>query len=446
MKEERISDSTPGVVPWPKPINQTGRFGIAGEFIDLIKEHTEADENAVLIAFLTYCGNCMGRNFFVTAGADQHFANLFTCIVGSTGIGRKGSAMSVVEAFFTHGQPPRLGHRLKGMSTGESVVYEAHDDIFKFVHNKKDNNFVRVLAEPNEPEKRVLYQLAEFQQCLAGMRKQDSILPSILRTAWDKGDLATPAKTSRATATGAHVSILTAMSRDELVKLTDDSDAESGLLNRFLFCCSRRSKLLPQGGRFYELYKSEKWKNLQRRVAENIDTMEEQVQLKRDENAEECWGLNNDPHHGLYKTLNTPRVGLLGAVTARAPQQVLRLAIITATINGPVFPAEKGRETRDRYLISSEHLDAASEIWRYCDDSCKWIWGDKLDDPVAAKLMEKLRAKPEGMTRSEIYRVWNGHVDRGDIDRTLLWTAKAGIARVERIQTGGRPVETWHAC
>ena len=435
MKEEPpISDSTPGVVPWPKPITEIGRYGIAGEFIDLVSPQTEADSNAILLCFLTYAGNAMGRNFFVSAGADQHFGNLFTCLIGNTGHGRKGSAMSVVESFYEHGSPPRLGHRLKGISTGEAIVYEIHDDIFKFtLVDKKNQKYERTLAEPNIPDKRLLIVLSEFQQCLANMRKNDSILPSILRTAWDKGDLATPAKTSRATATGAHVSLISAMSREELLEQTSVNDAESGTLNRLLFCCSRRSKLLPQGGQFQRLYKSEQWKGIQERLARNIDTFEEQIHMTRDFDAEEIWGLNEQPHRGLYNFLNQPRIGLWGAVTARAPQMVLRLALIEAAING-------------KRVIQVEHLSAAEEIWRYCDESTKYIFGDRMNDQVAIDIMQALRAvAPCGMTRTQIYRIWKGHLKREEIDRSLLWISHTGIARVERIETGGRPMETWYA-
>lgn len=435
-------DTTPGVVEWPKPIDETGRFGIAGEFVNLVAPHTEADPNAILLAFLTYAGNAMGRNFFVTAGADQHFGNLFLCIIGPTGFGRKGSAMSVVDAFYKFGSPPRMGHQLKGMSTGESIVYEVHDDIYKHTFDKKSGKYERMLAEPNVPEKRLLYKLSEFQQCLANMRKNDSILPSILRTAWDQGDISTPAKTSRATATGAHISIVSAMSREELMKETSASDAENGTLNRFLFCCSHRSKLLPQGGEFQKLYRSEQWKALQQRLAMNIDTLEEQVHMHRDIDAEESWGLNEKPFRGLYGKLNQPRIGLWGAVTARAPQMVLRLALITSAINGP-SPATKN------YAIRNEHLNAAEEIWRYCDDSTKFVFGDRMNDPIASEVMEKMRGvSPHGLTKTQIYRIWRGKSkehQHTEIDRALIWLSHTGIARVERTETGGRPVETWYA-
>lgn len=442
MKEETISDYTPGVIPWPKPIDATGLFGIAGEFVALVSPHTEADTNAILLTFLTFCGNLIGRNFCVMAGADAHFGNLFCCLIGNTGHGRKGSAISAVEAFFgtPYTQPRMLGHVLKGISTGEAIVYEVHDDIYKTTLDKKTNTYQRMLAEPNEPEKRLIIVLSEFQQCLANMRKNDSILPAILRTAWDRGDLSTPAKTSRATATGAHISLVSAMSRDELLEQTTVTDAENGTLNRFVFPCCRRSKLLPQGGKFIKLMRSEEWKSLQQRLIRNIDIPGEDppVQMQRDFDADELWGLNEKPEHGLYKSLNQPRVGLWGAVTARAPQMVLRLALITSVINGP--------DHNGNHIIRREHLDAAAEIWRYCDDSTRFVFGDKMNDTAAADIVDRLRkASPSGMSRSEIYRIWKGRKTRGDIDRALLWISHAGIAQCEKTDTGGRPLEMWFA-
>ena len=121
-------------------------------------------------------------------------------------------------------------------------------------------------------------------------------------------------------------------------------------------------------------------------------------------------------------------------MTARAPQMVLRLALITAAING-------------QHVIKPEHLSAAEEIWRYCDDSTKYIFGDKMDDQVAIDIMQALRAvSPSGLNRTQIYKIWKGHITRQDIDRSLLWISHTGIARVEKIDTGGRPSEMWYAC
>ena len=430
-----IGDTTPGVVPWPRAIDETGMFGLAGEFVELISPHTEADKNALLLTFLTIGGNCLGRNFYQLAGPDQHCGNLFTCLIGNTGFGRKGSAMSAVESFFLRGpNPPRLGHRLRGISSGQAIVWEVHDDIYKMIPDKKTGQPERTLVEPNIPEKRLLIILSEFQQCLANMRQTDSILSSILRTAWDKGEISSPAKTSRAVATNVLVSMMAAMSRDELLQETQAADVENGTLNRIDFVCSRRSKLLPEGGSFDKLFRSEAWESLQKRFNHNIAESQENLPMliERDDEANLYWGLNSNPACGMYKELNQARIGLWGAVTARAPQIVLRIALITAIINGC-------------RQIRREHLEAAYEIWRYCDHSARYIFGDRLNDPTAAEIMNALRAvAPGGLSRTQIHRIWKSHKDKAEIDRALLWISHSGIARCEKTETGGRPIETWY--
>ena len=55
-------------------------------------------------------------------------------------------------------------------------------------------------------------------------------------------------KNSRAEATGAHVSIIGHITRDELRRYLDATERANGFGNRFLWVCVRRSKELPDGG------------------------------------------------------------------------------------------------------------------------------------------------------------------------------------------------------
>jgi hypothetical protein len=441
------NDYTPGASSWPKPISEDGRWGLAGEFIEMVTPETEADPNALLLCFITFAGNCLGRRYCIMAGADPHYANLYTCLVGGTGSGRKGSAMSVVEQFFgSYWNPapaPAMGKILPGISTGEGLVYEVHDDIFKNVLNKQTQKWEPTLEQPSVSDKRLLFVLSEFAQCLANMRKPDSTLSSIMRTAWDKGNLATPAKNSRVIATGALISILTGISREELLEqTTGTTDADNGTLNRFLFVCSKQSKRKPQGGHFHELTKSNRWRELQDRFNYNIDTLDDQlpIQLKRNLEANELWGLDDQPEKGMYKYLDQHRIGLWGAVTRRAPQMVLRIALIQAAINRPGKNGER--------WITPQHLDSAAEIWRYCDESARYIFGDQIQaDQTVQEIDQALRAvAPKGLMRSEIARIWGGHKDRSAINRALIWMQRAGAAHcVMDHGTGGRPSEMWYS-
>jgi hypothetical protein len=425
---------TPGLVPWPEPIGRVGRYGIAGEFVDLVDPHTEADPNIVLLTFLVYAGNLLGRNFYLPAGADKHCGNIFLAIVGHTGFGRKGSAISAVEAFFRDGPgAPGLPLVLYGISSGEGIIHEIRDPVVKVAFDKKTKKFEETTTDHGVEEKRLIISLSEMQQFFVALRRQDSIVSSVMRQGWDKDRIQSPSKNSGVKATGACVSLVGGASREELLGLVNTNDAANGTLNRILFGCSRRSKKLPEGGQFPELVESRPWRELQTRFQRNIKSNGHPLELKRDREAADRWGKNQTPERGMYEELTQARAGLWGDVTARGAQQVMRLSVITAVING-------SRALRD------EHQDAGREQWRYCDASAQHVFGDRLDNPTASEILTHLRkAGPGGMTRSQIQGVWSRNKPVEEINTALRILANLSIAHYRLESTGGRPTERWFA-
>jgi len=72
--------------------------------------------------------------------------------------------------------------------------------------------------------------------------------------------------------------------------------------------------------------------------------------------------------------LAAARPGMFGQVTARAAQQVLRLSLVYAKLDGA-------------RRIKRQHLEAGLEVWRYCEDSCRYIFGDLIGDSTAETLL-----------------------------------------------------------
>lgn len=422
------------IVDWPAPISEAGMYGIAGEYVRLVAPHTEADPNAILLAFLVHAGNLLGRDFFVPTGADRHCGNLYLCLVGPTAGGRKGSAIAAAEHFFTRGtNAPGMPRILRGISSGEGVIWKVHDAITKREFSKHTKQFEDLPVEENVDEKRTLYSLSEFQQNITSMRRPESILSSVLRQAWDKDIIESPSKVSAAKATGAHISMLAAISKEELIKETTAIDAQNGTLNRFLFACCQRSRLLPEGESFYQLIHEPEWTGLQKRFNDNIRRSSEgPLHIQRTCDAQKNWGLNKFPEDGgLYKKLSQLRPGLWGTVTARAAQQVIRLSEITTVING--FRS-----------MEDPHQDAGWEHWRYCDDSCKYIWGDATD-PVAGRILKGLRESSGGLSRNGIRELLNGRISKEEIEGALTWLSLRGLAYSQTYTTTGRPAERWYA-
>jgi hypothetical protein len=154
--------------------------------------------------------------------------------------------------------------------------------------------------------------------------------------------------------------------------------------------------------------------------------------VRRDADASDIWGYDDRPDTGVYRELTQERHGMYGACTARAAAITLRVSLIYSLLDGATE-------------IRKEHLLAALEVWRYCDDSAKYIFGDALGDPTADEILRALRATPAGMTRTEISALFDRHRSVGELSRALLVLHNRGLVRFELQKTKGRPVEKWFA-
>lgn len=185
--------------------------------------------------------------------------------------------------------------------------------------------------------------------------------------------------------------------------------------------CVRRSKVLPEGGSLLDSALAP----LARRLTETVEFSRKAGELKRDQDARNQW-------REIYPALSEGRPGLLGGITSRAEAQVMRLACLYALLDMS-------------YVVTPVHLQAALALWDYCDDSAKYIFGQRLGDPIADEILNALRKSPSGMTRTEI-RDWFGRNRKtAEIDRGVNLLANKGLARKEEVQSGGRPIERWFA-
>jgi len=425
------ADFLSGVAPYPVAIGPEAYYGITGELVRLIAPHTEADPSFLLVSFLVYAGSVFGRHCHVWAGGDQHYSNLFAIGVGPTSTGRKGSAHGALALFFHGIDEDWIKAVQSGLSSGEGLIWAVRDPIFKRekVRNKDGPIKYRdVEVDAGIKDKRVLVRQSEFFGVLQAMRRQGNTLSPVIRDAWDRGDLNSMVKNSPAKATGAHVSIIGNITKEELLRGMLRDDADNGFANRFLWCCSVRSKSLPEGGKLYEV----DFSRLHKRFAQAWHKRQRFGQLERDAEAADLWGRDDKPGIGLYSELTKERHGLLGAVTARAAAQVLRMSLVYALLDGA-------------QQIRQEHLLAASEVWRYCLDSARYIFGDTIGDPAADQILLHLRRAPDGLTRAQIRDIFDRNKSSDEVTRALMCLHNAGLARFEKERTNGRPTERWFA-
>ena len=161
------------------------------------------------------------------------------------------------------------------------------------------------------------------------------------------------------------------------------------------------------------------------KLKESVDFAKTVGQLKRTKEARELWA-------SVYHDLSKEKPGLFGAMIARGAPQVLRTSEHYALL-------DCSKE------VCVEHLQAALECWRYCEDSARWTFqagtGNKNADRILAALAA---AEEKGMTRWQITNeVFNRNATKFEIDAALrlLHGLKLAVRNIEGTET--RPAERW---
>ncbi|MGV3723353.1 MAG: hypothetical protein ACO1SX_20845 [Actinomycetota bacterium] len=406
----------------PSPLGEPAYYGLAGETVRQIDPHTEADQAAVLLQLLVLIGNAIGRGAHFVVSADRHFANEYLAIVGPTCVGAKGSSLG----------PPRwmLGladreweYRIaSGLSSGEGLIEHVRDPIEKRQAVREKGRVVdyeTVIEDHGVSDKRLVAIETELARALKVMDREGNTLSPVLRDAWDGNTLQVLTRSRPVKATGAHISVIGHITPTELRSQLGTNDSFNGFANRFLWGWSVRSKLLPDGGAFGSIDSA----SLIRRFEAALDFGKVDRELRRDPESTRMWEV-------VYPRLTSPRPGLFGAVTARAAPHVMRIALIYAVLDCSA-------------LIRPEHLSAALEVWMYCEQSARFIFGDSTGDRLADRLLDIISTTVKGATRSELSAALGRNVDKHRINAALELLEEAGLVCRELCPTPGRSAERW---
>jgi len=127
----------------------------------------------------------------------------------------------------------------------------------------------------------------------------------------------------------------------------------------------------------------------------------------------------------VYPELSEGKAGLLGAVTARAEAQVMRLSCLYALL-----------DLSD--TIRLEHLSAGLALWAYCEDSAKYIFGETLGDPLADEIKRVLDGEPNGLTQTELSNHFKRHKKSEQLNRGLNILIARGMVFKVGEETSGR--------
>jgi hypothetical protein len=393
---------------WPESLAAEAFHGLAGEIVRAIEPHSESDPAALLLQFLVAFGNSIGRGPRFLVEGHFHYTNLFCLIVGQTSRGRKGTSWAQVREIFSLIDPLWASTRIHGgIGSGEGIIAKVQDPILR---GEK-------LIEEGSTDKRLLLLETEFAQVLAVAKREGGTASEVLRRAWDGSTLQMLVRHSPAIATGAIISLVGHITKDELLRHLDQTEIANGLMNRFLFCCARRSKCLPEGGSF----STEEVDPLVEKLRRAAEFARKTEKMDRDEGARTLWRT-------IYPKLTEDHAGLFGAIISRSEAQVLRLSMIFALLDSST-------------IIRAEHLIAALAVWQFCEGSARHIFGGSLGDPVADEILRALRATPGGLTRSEIREIFQRNKSSDEITRAVDVLLRFGLIEIRTEETSGRPAQ-----
>lgn len=404
----------PSPTPWPE-LGERALYGLAGEVVTTILPHTEADSAALLVNLLTAFGSASGRGAYVRVGADRHHLSLFGALVGESSKARKGMSWGHIRQLMHAADAPWEEDRvLSGLSSGEGLIHAVRDPVMGV-----DKHGSPTILDAGETDKRLLLVEGEFGKTLKVMTREGNILSAVIRSSWDGDRLQTLTKNSPLKATGAHVSIIGHVTKTELMRLLTQTDTENGFANRFLWVLVKRSKSLPFGG---------DWQTVD--AGTLVSALSEALEFAKTPRELRWGGTARDLWASVYSDLSEGRPGLLGAATSRAEAQVLRLACTYAVMDLSSS-------------IEAEHLEAALAVWRYCEASARFIFGNSTGDPIADRIVAALEDEPDGLTRTDLIHLFGRNKSRDRIGQALATLEKLGRVRREKTETGGRPAERW---
>jgi hypothetical protein len=388
----------------PEPLNDRALQGLAGEIVRTVEPHTESDPTAILVLSLVVFGNIIGRGPHFRVEADYHYTNENGVIVGETSKGRKGTADGIVFSLFSSefSQEWLLENVKSGLSSGEGITYHVRDA------KDKDEGIA---------DKRLYVRETEFGSILRVLERAGNTLSPVIRMAWDTGNLAILTKNNPIKATNAHISIIGHITAAELRHYLYDVEIFNGLANRFLWFCVKRSKTLPEGGRFH----AQDVSALKRNIENAVNFARGVGEVKRDAEAREIWIKT-------YPDLSDGKPGMAGAVLSRAEAHVMRLAMLYALM--------------DRSdIIKKEHLLAALSLWDYSEASVNYIFGDRTGDSEADRIYNALGNHAGGLTRTEIRDLFSRNEKRERIDDAISLLVRCRKVVIVKEGTLGRPTE-----
>jgi hypothetical protein len=395
--EEEITEES---AAWPAAPGAAAYHGLAGEIVRAIAPHTEADPVGILGSILTIFGALAAGHWF-DQGSEQT-PNLYTCLVGETGTGRKGTAQHAARTVFNRALTPKGWQDilLVGLESGQALARVMCD---RYAEGTGDQ--------------RALVWEAELARLFSTMGREGSTVSTTLRDAWDGMPIgrAVVARKDSTIAYVHHIGMLAGITDMELRARLTKIETANGFGNRIIWLAVRRPQMVPFPQPIGDLISDD----LAQRLQLAVEGAKRGGSHVWDREAARLWET-------FYRS-QPPRMGLHGSLIARAEAQVVRLALVYGLLDGC------GRE------IGSEHLAAAIALWEYAVRSVSYVFGEGgTGEPNADSLLKMLRRPGSRITWEEAKRSLS--INGTALDSAVMMLSRLGAVQVVEVASarGGR--------
>jgi hypothetical protein len=399
-------EEEPGFSPLPNRMGRAAFRGLLGQIVDTIAPQTEACPEAILGQFIVGLGNLIGPAPHWRHDRTKHRCNLFLCLVGPTGQGRKGTSWDIAEWLLGRCDPEwQKRSVVMGLSSGEGLV----------AHASRESVPLMIIE-------------TELSRTLGSIGRDTNILSAILRQAWEGPRLRILNKNNPIDVQNSYISMAAHTTLSDLKTKLQQNDVDNGLVNRYAFMNVYRANLLSEGG------DSEA---VETALGPLITSLIERVEFARKADPDRpmrktpaARALWKELYEGPYAEKAT---GDFGKVKERGAPMTLRMAVIYALL-------DLKRE------IDVPHIEAARAFWLYCEATAASIFGNTAVSLEGARVMKALRedANDRGMSRTEINRkAFSGHKTPEAVDAILVELNHAGMIASHLVNKGGKSCIIW---
>jgi Protein of unknown function (DUF3987)/CHC2 zinc finger len=397
-----IADRAPVELPKTFPVLPgCVQEGFAGEYLDLLKDTTEAPASFHMAALMTAAGCLMGRDVSI-----KHprlvYGNLFTLLIGGTASARKTTALQFA-ADLAMGAALKLGVTIKplyGIASVEGLALAMTD---------RDGTPLRVFAI--EDEFRSLLKKGQ-QKGVANM------IPRLTELYNHLPAFEVNTRADRICVNGFFLSLAAASTPAWFADSLTDLDIGGGFLNRWCVFTGQAERPIPRPAPVDR----ERWKKLVSKLARRVSTAARAGGGQRVMSAEAGRSYDEFYRRDWRRAQTNPHA----EVSARTGLHALKFALIYSVLE-------------EHLQIEADDIERGVALANYCGacmESLAERVGESRHARLERKIAEELRAGPA--TAAQLLRKFRVSAD--DLNRAIRALEYGGLIQLDREGgTGGRP-------